>query len=145
MAKFLTGNDLKEKVYDIIWKAEDNLVIVSPYIKLDDYFKQLFLNHRNNHKLHILIIFGKNEGSPTKSLKMEDFEFFKQFRNISVVYSKDLHAKYYANDNEGVVTSINLYDSSFENNIEYGVSYELNFLDNFKNSFVRMPGNLRWS
>lgn len=47
-----------------------------------------------------------------------------QFPNISLVYVPNLHAKYYANDEAGVLTSINLYDYSFKNNIEYGVIFE---------------------
>jgi hypothetical protein len=85
MAKFLTGKELNEKIYDVIWNAEDKLLIVSPFIKLDDYFKKLFENHKHRHKLYILILFGKNEGSPNKSLRKEDFDFFKQFKNISIV------------------------------------------------------------
>ena len=131
MAKFLTGKELNDKIYDIIWTAKEQLVIVSPFIKLDAYFKELFENHKHRHKLHILIVFGKNEAAPNKSLRKEDFDFFKQFKNITIVYCPALHAKYYANENEELLTSINLYDYSFANNIEYGVYYKLDFLDNF--------------
>lgn len=86
MSKFLTGEELSKKVYDIIWEAEQTLIIVSPFIKLDDYFKKLFEKHKYNHKLHITIIFGRNESRPSKSLRREDFEFFKQFKNISIIY-----------------------------------------------------------
>jgi hypothetical protein len=134
MAQFLTGKLLTDTIYDIIWNAESDLLIVSPFIRLDDYFKTLFLNHKHNHKLHMLIIFGKNEGMPSKSLQEADFDFFKQFRNISIVYSSSLHAKYYANEKEGVLTSINLYDSSFQRNIEFGTHYTGSILDNFKDS-----------
>jgi len=123
MSKFLTGEDLSKKVYDIIWEAEQTLIIVSPFIKLDDYFKKLFEKHKYNHKLHITIIFGRNESRPSKSLRKEDFEFFKQFKNISIIYCPPLHAKYYANDNDGLLTSINLYDKCFQTNIEYGVYF----------------------
>ena len=30
--KFITGKELEEAIYDIIWKAEEKLLIVSPYI-----------------------------------------------------------------------------------------------------------------
>ena len=134
MSKFLTGDDLSKKVYDIIWEADRILTIVSPFIKLDDYFKKLFEKHKFNHKLQLTIIFGRNEASPSKSLRKEDFEFFKQFKNISIIYCPPLHAKYYANDNEGLITSINLYDKCFESNIEYGVYYPGKLLDVFVNS-----------
>lgn len=131
MSKFLTGQDLSKKVYDIIWEAEQTLIIVSPFIKLDDYFKTLFEKHKYNHKLHILIVFGRNESKPSKSLRKEDFDFFKDFKNITIIYCPPLHAKYYANDSDGLLTSINLYDKCFETNIEYGVYFQGKFINNF--------------
>lgn len=124
MAKFITGEDLGKAVYDIIWDARHSLLIVSPYIKLGDYFKRLFDNHINNHKLHIILVFGKNEGAVSKSLSKTDFDFFKKFLNVSIIYVPNLHGKYFGNESKGVITSINLHDYSFVNNIEFGVYTE---------------------
>lgn len=134
MAKFITGQDLEKAVYDIIWEAEETLLIVSPFIKLDDYFKKLFDKHINNPKLHFLIVFGKNEKEVSKSLSKQDFEYFKKFLNISIVYVPNLHAKYYGNETKGVISSINLYDYSFKNNIEFGVYSEVTLLNSFTTS-----------
>src|SRR5688572_17042033 len=120
MAKFITGEELEKAVYDIIWDATETLMIVSPFIKLDDYFKRLFDKHINNPKIHFIIVFGKNEGEVSKSLSNSDFDYFKKFLNISVIYVPHLHAKYYGNESKGVITSINLHDYSFKNNIEFG-------------------------
>ena len=46
MTKFLTGQELEDAIYDIIWDAKKTLLIVSPFIKLDDYFKKLFHKHK---------------------------------------------------------------------------------------------------
>ena len=132
MTKFITGQNLTDTVYEIIWKAEKNLLIVSPFIKLDDYFKKLFDNNIINPKIHILIVFGKNQNELSRSLSNSDFDYFKRFLNVSIVYVPNLHAKYYANESKGVITSINLYDFSFRNNIEYGVYYEKNLLNKLK-------------
>lgn len=131
MAKFITGENLENAVYEIIWEAESNLLIVSPFIKLDDYFKRLFDKHMNNPKLHILIVFGKNEKEVSRSLSKNDFDYFKKFLNVSIVYIPNLHAKYYGNEKKGVITSINLYDYSFKNNVEFGVYSEINILSKF--------------
>jgi hypothetical protein len=128
MAKFITGKELEVAVDKVIWEASDRLMIVSPYIKLDDHFRKLFNEHLHKPNLHITVIFGKNEGQVNKSFNKGDLEFFMQFPNISIVYVPNLHAKYYANDLMGVVTSINLYDYSFVNNIEFGVLYEYKLL-----------------
>ncbi len=134
MSKFITGKELEEAVYNIIWDAERTLLIVSPFIKLDDYFKDLFKKHINTHKLHILLVFGKNEKKVNRSLSNEDFDFFKQFPNVSIIYVPQIHAKYYGNEKKGVITSINLYDYSFKNNIEFGVFTEQNLLSKFSTS-----------
>ena len=45
MSKFITGLELEETISKIIWETKETLLIVSPFIKLDDYFKKLFDNH----------------------------------------------------------------------------------------------------
>ncbi|WP_210416850.1 phospholipase D-like domain-containing protein [Echinicola soli] len=134
MSKFLTGKELEDTVYDIIWETENTLMIVSPFIKLDDYFKKLFDKHENNPRIHLLLVFGKNEKSVKKSMSKADFDYFKKFLNVSIVYVPNLHAKYYGNEKKGIITSINLYDYSFKNNIEFGVFSQQSLLGRFKQS-----------
>ena len=59
MNKFITGKELVNTIDDIIWNAEKTLVIVSPFIKLDEHFRKLFDRHENHHELEIIIFFGK--------------------------------------------------------------------------------------
>jgi hypothetical protein len=133
MSTFLTGKALEKEIDKIIWDAEEILLIVSPYIKLDDHFKTLFEKHTHNDHLRIVLVFGKNEKQVSKSLSKQDFEFFKQFPDISIVHSPQLHGKYYGNEKKGVITSVNLYDYSFTNqNIEFGVFTEQSKMDSFK-------------
>jgi hypothetical protein len=134
MSKFLTGNNLVDAIDDIIWNAEKILLIVSPYIKLDDHFKKLFDKHKKNPDLHLILVFGKNEKSVQKSLNKGDFEYFKEFPNISIVFVPNLHAKYYGNEFRGIITSINLYDYSFINNIEFGVLSEQSIFSSISKS-----------
>ncbi|HPF02310.1 MAG TPA: phospholipase D family protein [Bacteroidales bacterium] len=125
MAKFLSGKELEEGVCDIIYKARTRLLIISPFIRLDEYFRRkVFDKHQGNAELEIVIVFGKNETQINKSFNNQDFEYFKKFPNISIVYAPNLHAKYYANESQSIVTSLNLYDTSFRQNIEFGVISE---------------------
>jgi hypothetical protein len=134
MGKFLTGKELGDTIYDIIWETEDTLVIVSPFIKLDDYFKELFDKHKDNPKIHLLLVFGKNEKAVKRSMSKKDFDYFKKFPNVSIIYVPNLHAKYYGNEKKGIITSVNLYDYSFKNNIEFGVFSQQSLLDRFTQS-----------
>lgn len=124
MSKFVTGKDLASVVYNILFEAKEKLVLVSPYIKLDAYFRQILDQHARNPQLALLVVFGKNPGQVSRSVSRGDLEYFTKFPNITLVYAPKLHAKYYANETKGVVTSINLYDYSFEHNIEFGVYSE---------------------
>lgn len=130
MADFVTGKELEDAVYDVIFNAKKQLLIVSPFIKLDDYFKKEVFNHQKaNPDLHIVVAFGKNQNNPHRSFNRSDFEYFMEFPNISIVYVPTLHAKFYANESKGVITSLNLYDYSFKNNIEFGIISERKFLE----------------
>jgi hypothetical protein len=128
MAKFLKGFELNTSVENILRDAESLLWIISPYIKLHHNYKDVLRKHINNDKLQIILVFGKNEGEMQKSLPKEEIDFFLQFPNIEIRYEKRLHAKFYANDNYSVITSMNLYGFSQDNNIEAGVLLDTPFL-----------------
>lgn len=129
MSTFLTGKELEEKLTDIIWDAKKYVVIVSPFIKLDDHVKSIFDKIKATYEIHIILIFGKNKGYKQRSFNKKDYDYFKEFKNISILYNKDLHAKHYCNESEGLITSLNLYDYSMINNIEYGVHFTKNILN----------------
>ncbi len=70
---------------------------------------------------HLLIVFGKNKDAIHKSLPRDQFDFFKEFADVTIKYEERLHAKYYANELSGLLSSMNMYDYSLNNNIEFGV------------------------
>jgi phosphatidylserine/phosphatidylglycerophosphate/cardiolipin synthase-like enzyme len=131
MAKFLKGNELNAELEKVFENAEDQIILVSPYIKLHDRYKAALLTKSNNPNIEITILFGKNEDDLSKSMKQDDFDFFKNFPNIEIRYEKRLHAKYYANESRAILTSMNLYGFSQNNNIEAGVLMESSLKGSF--------------
>jgi hypothetical protein len=129
MAKFLKGFELNKEVETLLRGAAYNLWIFSPYIKLHHRYKDVLKNHLGNDKLEIILVFGKNDGELQKSLPKEELDFFIQFPNIEIRYEKRLHAKFYANDSFSIITSMNLYDYSQDNNIEAGILMETPLLN----------------
>ncbi|MCX6185000.1 MAG: hypothetical protein NTX74_08195 [Flavobacterium sp.] len=123
MADFFTGKALDEKLTDIIWKANKELIILSPFIRLDEYCKKIFSKLKKSPELEIILVFGKNEGETQRSLNQDDLEFFKDFENIVIIYCNNLHAKYYSNESEALLTSLNLLGKSMTGNVEYGISF----------------------
>ncbi|EAS19778.1 hypothetical protein BBFL7_02178 [Flavobacteria bacterium BBFL7] len=123
MSTFLTGDELNDAIDDVIINTKKFLFITSPYIKLDDHFKERFDLIKNDPSIYLHILFGKNEDDFYKSVNSDDLEYFKSFPNVSIIYEPRLHAKSYVNESQGIITSMNLYDYSAENNVEYGVGF----------------------
>jgi hypothetical protein len=130
MPKFLTGHNLNHKVGEIIEKAEKRLILISPYIRLHSYYKKLLQVKLINPNLEIIVVFAKSGANPIKNIAVKDVEFFKQFTNIELRIESKLHAKYYANEKESILTSMDLYDYSQENHIEAGVLSSSNVFNN---------------
>ena len=136
MAKFYTGNELNTAIEALFEDAQEQLILISPYIKLHDRFVSVLKTKKDNPKLKITIVFGKNDEDYSKSLRSEDFSFFKEFPNVEIKYEKRLHAKYYANESKAIITSMNLYSYSQDNNIEAGVLMVRNLLGSLASSLM---------
>lgn len=128
MAKFLFGDELILEKGKLFEKAKEQIIIISPFIKLHKSYRDILEKKINDTKLELTIVFGKNEGKMYKSVLEEDINFFKQFLDVEIRYEPKLHAKYYANDKNGILTSMNLHSYSQENNIEVGIRTKVTLL-----------------
>ena len=128
MAKFLNHKALKQEIFDLFENAEVRLTLVSPFIKLHPKLKKILDKKKNDPDFFIEILYGKNLEKVEKSMNKHDLAYFKDFRNIEIRYNEHLHAKYYANEKSSIVTSLNLYEYSINNNIESGVLFESGLL-----------------
>jgi phosphatidylserine/phosphatidylglycerophosphate/cardiolipin synthase-like enzyme len=114
MAKFLDTTGVSYHLQQLINKANEKLVIISPYLKINDRIKQS-LEDKNRMKIGIRIVFGKNELHPDEN------NWLKSMTSIRSSFCKDLHAKCYLNENEAILSSMNLYEFSQVNNNEMGI------------------------
>ena len=119
MAKFLNTRKAVSEIEDLIRNAEQRLILISPYLKLSKDFKEL-LTYRNSKDKITTVIFGKQELNPN------EMKFLQGLRFVILKYNQDLHAKCYLNDNKMIITSLNLYEFSMNNNKEMGVLIDLN-------------------
>lgn len=125
MARFIYGNELNASLERLLETAETSLILVSPYIKLHDRYAYILKERLDDPGLDITLVFGKNEDDLSKSMSKTELEFFMAFPNIQIRYEKRLHAKYYANESMAILTSMNLYSYSQDNNIEAGIELEV--------------------
>lgn len=131
MAKFLNTKKSVSEIEDLIKDAAQTLILISPYLKLSKDFREL-LSYRNSKDKITTVIFGKVELNP------DEMKFLESLQFVILKYKDDLHAKCYMNDEKMIITSLNLYDFSMNNNKEMGVLIEksnLNDLELFEEAY----------
>ena len=115
MAKFLNTSATSYFLEELIKTATERLILISPYLKLNDRIKEL-LEDKNRLKIDVRIIYGKNE------LQNDEISWLSNLTYIRTSFCKNLHAKCYLNENVCIITSLNLYEFSQVNNNEMGVA-----------------------
>ena len=114
MAKFLNTSATNYFLEELIKDARDRLVLISPFLKLNDRVKEL-LSDKNRLKIDVRVVYGKNELQPAEMAWLQELTY------IRTSYCKNLHAKCYLNEEFCIITSLNLYEFSQVNNNEMGV------------------------
>ncbi len=114
MAKFLNTSATNYFLEEMIKTAKDRLILISPFLKLNDRIKEL-LQDKNRLKIDVRIVYGKNELQP------EEINWLRELTYVRTSFCKNLHAKCYLNEESCIITSLNLYEFSQINNNEMGV------------------------
>lgn len=117
MAKFLDTTGVSHHLQQLINKANEKVVLISPYLKFNQRIKDS-LEDKNRMKIDIRVVYGKNDLQPDEN------NWLKSMKSIRSSFCKDLHAKCYLNENEAIITSMNLYEFSQVNNEEMGIFIE---------------------
>lgn len=114
MAKFLNTSAINYFLEELIKNAKDRLILISPFLKLNDRIKEL-LEDKNRLKIDVRIVYGKSELQPN------EINWLKGLAYVRTSYCKNLHAKCYLNEETCIISSLNLYEFSQINNNEMGV------------------------
>jgi phosphatidylserine/phosphatidylglycerophosphate/cardiolipin synthase-like enzyme len=114
MAKFLNTSATNYFLEELIKGARDRLILISPFLKLNERIKELLLD-KNRLKIDVRIVYGKSE------LHHQEAEWLQDLTYIRTSFCKNLHAKCYLNEEFCIITSLNLYEFSQVNNNEMGV------------------------
>ena len=114
MAKFLNTSAINYHLEELIKGARDRLILISPFLKLNDRIKEL-LADKDRLKIDVRIVYGKSELAPA------EIEWLKGLTFVRTAFCKNLHAKCYLSEEACIVTSLNLYEFSMVNNNEMGV------------------------
>ena len=112
----LNTNECSATLDAIITSANKYLVIMSPYIKLSERVESL-LDLADQRGVSIFII-------ARERLSREDYYKVKDFAKLTICIHPPLHAKVYSNEEEVLISSLNLYEFSQQKNTEMGVQFE---------------------
>ncbi len=116
--KILLPHKISGALFDIIHEARQELVLVSPYVDLT-HWKQLAtaLTAARDRGVRITFYTRHDPGKPTSKEQVEAL-------GITPQLVPWLHAKFYFNETNGIITSLNLLGSSNSNSIEIGSQLE---------------------
>jgi len=85
MAKFLNTSATNYFLEEMIKEAADRLILISPFLKLNDRMKEL-LADKNRLKIDVRIVYGKSELQP------QEIEWLRGLTYIRTSFCKNLHA-----------------------------------------------------
>lgn len=132
--RIIAPYQISSEIINLINHAKEYLILVSPYIDIQkwDAFKTEFIKaQKRGVKISIYI---RNDTGNFKS--WEQLEAF----GIKPKLIEGLHAKLYFNEHSGIVTSMNLLNSSNLSALEFGAIYdtsaELSELKSFVKSYL---------
>lgn len=117
MAKFLNTSATNYFLEELIKNAKDRLILISPFLKLNDRIKELLID-KDRLKIDVRIVYGKSELQP------EEIRWLNELSYIRTSFCKNLHAKCYLNEEICIISSLNLYEFSQVNNNEMGILIE---------------------
>lgn len=114
--ELLTTAGQSHQIEQLIKGANSHIWLISPYLKIH---KSLFekLKKADARQVKITLVYGKND------LQAEQQADLEQLQNCEVYFCKNLHAKAYLNETFGIIGSMNLYEFSQINNIEFGALF----------------------
>jgi HKD family nuclease len=130
MTQFLTTSGTSFCIEKVIIDAKKELYLLSPYLQISiTLFERL--KDCSSKGVKIKIIYGKDE------LKSTEKNQLLKLKTVELFFSENLHAKCYFNENQMVLTSMNMYEFSEKNNREMGVFIDRNKDPNlFKNAKI---------
>lgn len=114
MAEFCTTRGTASHLEQIIEDAERQLTLISPYLQIPDglFFRMKAADARG---VATKLVFRTDQLKPAERDKLT------QLKRLSLFSLNNLHAKCYANERSVLISSMNLYAHSEQNNWEMGV------------------------
>lgn len=122
MVEFLGTSRISVELEQIIGNAEERLVIVSPYLKVDPRIIE-HLEDAAKRGVSIRVIHGKRELRSNEKSRLQPLSSVPS--GLELCFRENLHAKLYMNESKAILTSMNLHEFSLRFNDEMGILVSL--------------------
>ena len=116
MDKILRSHQISTAIIDLIEESEEYCFIITPYYKPWPLLMRTLEKAKNQGK-NIVFIFRADVQSQQC---LEEITYLNSELDFDVLLIKNLHTKLYLNEYTVLLTSMNLYNTSKENNYEIG-------------------------
>ncbi len=114
MAKFATTTEISYSLELLLKDANEFIILVTPYVQIPERFKILIERKLKESPISITVVCRERE------LSIHAKDWFLS-NGIVLHFNEFLHSKCYLNENVAILTSMNLYNYSMINNIEFGM------------------------
>lgn len=111
--KFLKTYQLTTEIINLISSTKSYCYIISPYIKIWPQLDRV-LNEASAKRIFLTFVIRED---PKSNYLIEKLN--KEY-GFEVIIIKDLHIKLYLNESKCLLSTMNLYDASQQNNLELG-------------------------
>ncbi len=118
MVKFLETTGVSYELTQLIKNSREKLWLISPYLQLNDQIK-IQIKNRDNSNVDIRVIF-REDGK----INPDDMLFLQELTMSHIFACPNLHSKCYLNEDTAIITSMNLYQYSQQNNKEMGIKID---------------------
>ena len=137
MSKYLDTQSISSELMNLIKEAREKIILVTYSLQVNPQIQERLKTKSVNGRVSIEIYYGNTTLKPTEC------EWLKEIDGLRIFQKKNLHAKCYLNENKAIISSMNLYDYSQNNNIEMGVLIDRNDNENDWQNLMEDISNLR--
>jgi phosphatidylserine/phosphatidylglycerophosphate/cardiolipin synthase-like enzyme len=120
MVKFSTTNGVSDALDNLVKTANKQLIFISPYLQISTNLRSLLKQaDKRRPAVDIKVVCRRDsKWSP------DDITFLQSLDNVRIKSIDGLHAKIYLNESTAIITSMNLYMHSQQNNKEVGLIFD---------------------
>ena len=115
---FLENHEVTDQIVKLIQNAKEELIIITPYLNLNARMRGA-LNEARSNGAKISVYYRLEERNLKKNAA--DIKFFTDEIGAEMVYIERLHSKLYLNENNAVMSSMNMVAGSQNDSQEIGI------------------------